>query len=466
MFRSAWLLSTIVLFSSLCPGWADDKPLTRIALGSCANQDNPLPIFDTITEFKPELLLLLGDNMYADLARGVKVTPEVIQEKYDILGKLPEWQRLVAASPNIMATWDDHDYGLNDAGAELPFKKESQKLFLDFFGVPEDSPRRQQEGVYDARIFGPEGKRVQVIMLDCRYFRSPLYKDVKPLPGTRLVPYVPNNDPDATILGKEQWDWLEKQLKEPAEIRLIGSGIQVIPDEHAFEKWTNIPAERHRLYKLIRDTGANGVIFLSGDRHHGELSLDTEAVDYPLFDLTSSGLNQGWNEWRAPEKNSYRVGSMPSGNNFGTILIDWSGKTPNVKLQLRDEEGEVTVNHAVPISVLGSDVKALPLPKGVLSAPQALKQVGQTVTVQFRVRSGRDVTDGKRTLLNSDANFNSVNNFTVVVNEPAKTGNFAGYSYDKFKGKIVRVKGTVTTYRDAPQIEVSDPSQIELVPEG
>ena len=55
----------------------------------------------------------------------------------------------------------------------------------------------------------------------------------------------------------------------------------------------NFPHERERLYKLLRDTRAGGVVLLSGDRHLAELSVTDAGLGYPLFDLTSSGLNQG-----------------------------------------------------------------------------------------------------------------------------------------------------------------------------
>ena len=156
-FRLALLLA----FLTAAGGRADEpKLLTKIAFGSCADQDKPLPIFDTIAATKPELLLLIGDNIYADLDRGRKVTPEVILEKYEALAKLPGFQKLKATCP-ILATWDDHDLGKNDAGAEFPFKDESQKLFLDFFGIAANDPRRTQKGVYSSAIYGPEGKRVR-----------------------------------------------------------------------------------------------------------------------------------------------------------------------------------------------------------------------------------------------------------------------------------------------------------------
>src|SRR5262245_15045829 len=136
--RPAIVVALLVACTTL-PARGQDKPLTRIAFGSCADQDRPLPIFDTIAAAKPELLLLIGDNVYADLDRNRKVTPEVIKEKYDTLAKLPGYRKLKATC-RILATWDDHDFGKNDAGGEWLLKDESQKLFLDFFEVPPDDP--------------------------------------------------------------------------------------------------------------------------------------------------------------------------------------------------------------------------------------------------------------------------------------------------------------------------------------
>ena len=337
---------------------AGSPPPARIAFGSCANQDKPQPIWDAVVATKPDYFLFLGDNIYAD-TRDMAV----MQAKYELLGKQPGYQRLKRTCP-ILATWDDHDYGANDAGAEYPKKKESQQLFLDFFGVPKGDPRRRQEGVYNAQVFGPTGKQVQVILLDGRYFRSPLQKGYEAgEPGEgRHGPYAPNTDPTTTMLGEAQWRWLEQQLKAPAEVRLICSGIQVVPDEHGSEKWGNFPHERRRLFRLIRDTSAGGVIFLSGDRHLAEMSKlpadHPEGVGYPLFDVTSSSLNVPSGNFTkskvrfANEINSYRVGLTYFDTNFGTVLIDWQAADPVIRLQIRDEKGEVVLQQRVKLSEL------------------------------------------------------------------------------------------------------------------
>ncbi len=364
----------------------------------------------------------------------------------------------------MIATWDDHDYGKNDAGAEWEHKDGAQEAFLDFFAVPKDDPRRKQKGVYSAPIYGPPGKRVQIILMDTRYFRSPLKK--APFdPKTRIAGYLPDPDPNATFLGAEQWKWLEEQLKKPAEVRLLISSVQVIPDEHPFEKWGNFPKEREKLYALINSTGANGVIILSGDRHLGEISLDTKAIGYPLYDITSSGFNQASKTWRAPEKNSYRVAGMPFGDNFGFITIDWSGNDPRIVVQVRDVDGDVACGIKVRLSTLkgtgtGPVTGQPKLPDGVLSPADAAKKVGEKVTVQYVVQS----VGGKTNLyLNSEKDFRAKTNFAVMLGAKVQTGAWEKAGPDTFTGKTIRATGTVKLNKDNPQLEVLDPKDLEIV---
>jgi alkaline phosphatase D len=345
------LVRSVVLVSllwNLSTAVADEAsvPLTRIALGSCARQNQPQPIWDSVVAAQPDVFLFLGDNIYGD-SRDMNV----LRSKYAQLAAKPGFQKLRATCP-ILATWDDHDYGADDAGAEYPMKVESQTLFLDFFQEPANSPRRQREGIYDATVFGPVGQRVQIILLDTRYFRGPL----KPKPrvqgkGTR---YLPNPDTSVTMLGTAQWAWLEDQLRVPAEVRIIASSIQVVSEEHDSEKWMNLPHERARLYSLIRDTHAHGVVFVSGDVHRGEISAMDGGVGYPLYDLTASGMTEAsvakvkFADW----PNRYRIGTLDWTTNFGVIEFDWTRRDPLIRLQIRDDDGDLCLQKKVPLSEL------------------------------------------------------------------------------------------------------------------
>lgn len=336
---------------------ADEQPLSRIAFGSCAKQDQPQPIWESVVAAQPQLFLFLGDNIYGD-----SEDMQVLWKKYQQLGSQPGYQKLKQTCP-VLATWDDHDLGANDAGAEYPRKRESQQLFLDFFGIPKDSPRRRQEGVYSAQVFGPQGRRVQVLLLDARYFRSRLKKGFRPgEPGEgRRGIYAPNEDTDATVLGEQQWAWLAEQLRVPAELRIVCSSFQVIADEHGSEMWGNFPKERQRLFQLIGETGATGVVFISGDRHLAEISrlpAGASRVKYPLFDVTSSSLNAPSGNFTkagtrfANEINSYRMGLTYFDINFGFIDVDWAPPDPVVRLQVRDEKGGVVLQQRLLLSQL------------------------------------------------------------------------------------------------------------------
>ena len=234
---------------------------------------------------------------------------------------------------------------------------------------------------------------MQVILLDTRYLRSPLKKRDKTAPDAG--PYLPSDDPNATFLGETQWKWLEEQLKVPAKLRILASSIQVVAEDHGWEKWMNFPRERERLFKLIRDTKANGVVLISGDRHLAELSLMDAGIGYPLYDLTSSGLNQASSRWRPLEENKHRVSTMNVGNNFGLIAIDWDRPEPLISLQIRDEDGDITIQQKVSLGLLqpgGLKEKVSAVPKIVdtgapLSAEEIKKRVNEKVTLELTVQA-------------------------------------------------------------------------------
>ncbi len=321
--------------ASLAPLGAEAQgppPLTRIAFGSCADQRKPQPIWDAIHAFRPDLFVFMGDNVYGDFGTA---DGRALKAAYAEAATVESYARLMRSVP-YLAVWDDHDYGRNDAGADFPFKDVSKELFLDFFNVPATDIRRARPGIYDSRIIGPAHMRVQVILLDVRWFRSPLKpSDQRGAPGKER--YIPDETPDKTMLGEAQWEWLATELRKPAELRILVSSIQVLAEGHGWERWGNLPLERERLFATIRDARAGGVVMISGDRHIGALYREKPDGLYALNELTSSGLNQFW--WAAREAGPNRLGELYALPNFGTIEIDWWEQT--VTLALRDVAGGV-----------------------------------------------------------------------------------------------------------------------------
>ena len=305
-----------------------DKTLQTIAFGSCNDQERQQPLWDDIVKTKPELWIWLGDNIYADTHNMA-----AMDSMYQYQKNLPAYKKLYTKVP-VIGTWDDHDYGINDGGKFYPKKDESRDMMLKFLDVPEDAAIRNRKGAYSSYTFGEPGRQVKVILLDTRYFRDTLMASAD---RSRL--YQPTLTGD--VLGEAQWQWLEKELtNSTAQLHIIGSSIQVISAEHGYEKWANFPTARQRLFNLIASTQAKGVFFISGDRHIGEISKYTHpTVDYPLYDITSSGLTHSWSE-RREEPNQYRQGSMVIALNFGIIEIDWEQKPLTVSFRIMGENNE------------------------------------------------------------------------------------------------------------------------------
>ncbi|MGV6820772.1 MAG: alkaline phosphatase D family protein [Parvularcula sp.] len=316
-----------------------NKILTRIDVGSCNKQQNDQSIWDKISQTNPDLFLFIGDNVYGDIWSKDPAMTE-LKEAYRELAKSEPFKRLREKTP-VLVTWDDHDYGLNDAGGSFELKKGTEALFEDVWALPEDDPRRHRDGVYSSTITGPENQRVQIIMLDTRFFRSELKPtDEKNAPGKER--YLPDPDPSKTMLGEAQYKWLAEQLEKPADVRFIVSSIQVIADGHGWEAWHTLPTDRERFYKTIADSQANGVILISGDRHAGAFYERDDLIDYPLIEMTTSALNAPSSVWRAQsgetriEPGLYRLGTMEFEANFGQIDIDWQGRS--VKMALIGED--------------------------------------------------------------------------------------------------------------------------------
>jgi alkaline phosphatase D len=342
MPRRSLLLFLVGIFTAT--GIPAAEPLQHIAFGSCLNKTEHL-LLDRALTLPMDLFVFLGDNIYADTTNMT-----VMRGRYDALKSSTFFRGLRNKAP-ILATWDDHDYGWNDAGANYAMRRESQKEFYDWLDEPANSPRRRQEGVYDARVFGPPGKRVQVILLDTRYFRSPLKRgehNAEPSGG----PYVPDEDPAKTMLGETQWKWLEGELRKPAELRLIASSIQFVAEFAGCEAWVNFPREKQRFLDLIQRTRANGVFFVSGDRHWSEFSKLPGPLGYSLWDFTSSGMTQR-HPRGTPTPNKHRA--LPTTfheANVGHLSLDWSQLDPQLTVRIVDAEGQTRLEQVLKLSEL------------------------------------------------------------------------------------------------------------------
>lgn len=324
-----------------------DQPITRVLVASCMNEEtSAAPALEEIAKEKADLLLMMGDNVYGDMDGKQSLSNQAdldeLRESFRDLGARADFKAVRAAHP-MMVAWDDHDFGANDGGKDFPFRRLSERIHERFWGL-EKQDVGAWPGTYYARTFGPEGKRTQVIMLDTRFFRTPLARtDEYGAKGKER--YVPSSDLHQDMLGTDQWTWLENQLQQPADLRLIVSSVQVVAnDGHGYEAWSRLPLEQSRLYGLIGETGANGVVFLSGDRHAAFLYRKDGVLDYPAYELTASSLNASFSSTTS-EIDTAQIGAGYSQENFGAIDIDWEAGTAALSIKANDGAtvGETTV---------------------------------------------------------------------------------------------------------------------------
>lgn len=310
-----------------------DKPLTRVAFGSCSNQDKPQPLWDDIIAQQPDLWIWLGDNIYGD-----SEVPDTLKAKWNRQLANPGYSRLMKSTP-IVGIWDDHDFGQNNVGADNPIKKQAQQLFLDFLGEDKDSPRRSQEGIYTTYVYGPAGQQVKLFLLDTRYGKV-------------------NN---TAQLDSTQWAWLEREIKSStAQLNVFCTGTQFLVYRYSWTKeseaWGKYKGQKERLEKLIETAKLPGVVFLSGDVHHAEIMRDQRRDAATgkkngtyIYEVTASGMTH---TFRLPFLGRGKNVTKPFFKlNYGAMNIDWAAKT--LTLQVLTLKNEVAGTTTIPFIDLG-----------------------------------------------------------------------------------------------------------------
>lgn len=313
------LLSTIVLMG------CENKNEFVLSFGSCNNQNIQNNLWEPILSHDPDLFIWGGDIIYSDTENM-----KFMSENYNKMKNDSSYIEFKKHMP-IMGTWDDHDYGLNDGGENYSQKDSVQQIFLDFFDVSSNDPRRKQKGIYFSEEFKVNDSLIKIIILDTRFFRSDLSKD-----PTGEKRYIPNESGEVTMLGQEQWEWLESELtNSKAQFNVIMSSIQFLSFEHGFESWGTMPKEVNKMESILVKSKARGVVILSGDRHIAEISSkDVKGLNFPLIDITSSGMTHSYDSFKS-EPNSHRLTEVVSQKNFGILRIDVARNT--VKMEIRGE---------------------------------------------------------------------------------------------------------------------------------
>ena len=221
----------------------------------------------------------------------------------------PDLQRLHATYPFVI-TWDDHEVA-NDqwrAGAENHDASEgdyrarrarAHRAYDEWMPVRMDGTADLRDGT---RLFRrlQFGSLAELSMLDLRTYRD---QQVTAPSADAAI-----SDPDRTIAGREQLDWLKAGLRTGGpQWKLVGNPVMIAPvtfaqvpkdvlspvndvtgllphDGAAYntDQWDGYTDDRREVFAHIRDHGVRDTVFLTGDIHSGwACELPYDASTYP-----------------------------------------------------------------------------------------------------------------------------------------------------------------------------------------
>ena len=305
------------------------QEILTLGFGSCLHQDRSMAILKTIEKKELDLFMFIGDNVYGDQKDGE--LDKLIRTYKQQYNNLENFLKNVSTE----FIWDDHDFGLNDGGSDYRYKDRAKELFLETWKIPSQDPRRLRDGLYFDKMIEKNGLKVHLIFLDNRTFKSE-WKLTDEFNKEGKERYVEDFDPDKTLLGKKQWQWLKDKLNEDSNIKIILSSLQILSLGHGWESWDKLPLEREKLFNLIDESNVSNLFILSGDRHRGGFYSFKTGDNNDIYEFTSSSLNLPI-PFNTEEKGPLRIGSTYRKANFGVVRIF----EDKVVMELTSNKGKV-----------------------------------------------------------------------------------------------------------------------------
>ena len=322
------IIHFLFLFVLSVNSYSNQEILT-LGFGSCLHQDRSMAILKTIEKKELDLFMFIGDNVYGDQEDGE--LDKLIRTYKQQYNNLENFLKNVSTE----FIWDDHDFGINDGGSNYRYKDRAKELFLETWKIPSNDLRRLRDGLYFDKIIKKNGLKVHLIFLDNRSFKSE-WKLTDEFNKEGKERYVKDFDPEKTLLGKKQWQWLKDKLNEDSDIKIILSSLQILSLGHGWESWDKLPLERERLFNLIDESNVSNLFILSGDRHRGGFYRLKTNDNNEIYEFTSSSLNLPI-PFNTEEKGPLRIGSTYRKANFGVVRIF----EDQVVMELTSNKGKV-----------------------------------------------------------------------------------------------------------------------------
>lgn len=264
-----------------------DKKHVKMAVASCSATylyDVQKKIWPELLSHKPDVVLLIGDNVYVDRY----INGNSVSSKKDIWTRYVEMRKVLSIYQSkqltpIFAIWDDHDYGKNDADVDFRFKYESKKVFESFFSqTPIKGLFVKGPGIsFVLKAFGQ-----RLFFMDNRFFRTANVNDKRNRLRLSKVKYE-------THWGKKQERWLFSQLQNSNTPSWLIDGGQFFG---AYLPWESYEASHPNNFKKVFikniQKSKAAVAFISGDRHFFEfIKIPKQELGFTSYEITSSGIH-------------------------------------------------------------------------------------------------------------------------------------------------------------------------------
>ncbi|NRA95182.1 MAG: alkaline phosphatase D family protein [Planctomycetes bacterium] len=287
-------------------------------------------MWESVGSTRPDLLLLMGDNVYIDHPKH----PDVQRFCYHRRQASAPYRRLLSHVPTF-SIWDDHDFGTNDCqgGPDVDkpaWKRPVWNVFKQNWANPGYGGGEDRPGCWYRFSWGA----VDFFMLDGRTYRT-----------------KPRKDGTGTMLGPHQKAWLKKEvMASKAAFKVLCSPVPWAAGTKGGSKdtWDGYPLERSELYGFLADKGISGVVQISADRHRSDAWLNTREKGYPIYEFNSSRLTN-IHTHPTMKKALFSYNKTPS---FGLVRFEPGGNNPRVIYEIVTIDRERVYRLEVPIAKL------------------------------------------------------------------------------------------------------------------
>jgi phosphodiesterase/alkaline phosphatase D-like protein len=338
----------------------------KIAFCSC---NHPLvhrqqPGWLALAEHAPDVLLLLGDNVYIEntidelignrrpcMALSDLAYAQRLHARYAAQWAVAEFRQALRAvharDGRVLGTLDDHDFLGNDTHVSPILERKARLArqlhrqfiaacnasalsplgalypsFDDVLGM-DDVGYAQGIGLAHSLSLDAAGIAVKILMLDNRSYRQ--------------APFANGLTAPSACLGAAQISWLAQELVGSQRITLIASGSTLSAGDRAGIAGSPLAAYRHEvnvLRTLYRGMSAGGqrLVHLGGDLHYN--AYWPANAQFPWSELASSGMGSGWQPFAGHQR-----------GNFGVLTISQN----NLRMQLLGSEPERNLDTSMEI---------------------------------------------------------------------------------------------------------------------